>query len=60
VCSYARPNTRVEGADRSTTVQQPHSIQQDSHRRTWGPTTTPSSRSIRRTACWPRPWRRRM
>jgi pimeloyl-ACP methyl ester carboxylesterase len=30
------------------------------HRRTADPTTTPSSRLIRRTASWPRPWRRRM
>ena len=29
VCSYDRPNTRPDGADRSTPVPQPHSIQQD-------------------------------
>ena len=29
VCAYDRPNTRSDGADRSTPVPQPHSIQQD-------------------------------
>ena len=29
VCTYDRPNTRSDGADRSTRVPQPHSIQQD-------------------------------
>ena len=29
VCSYDRPNTRPDGADRSTPVRQPHSIQRD-------------------------------
>ena len=29
VCAYDRPNTRPDGADRSTDVPQPHSVQQD-------------------------------
>ncbi|HVQ51741.1 MAG TPA: alpha/beta hydrolase, partial [Mycobacterium sp.] len=29
VCSYDRPNTRSGGTDRSTSIPQPHSIQQD-------------------------------
>jgi pimeloyl-ACP methyl ester carboxylesterase len=29
VCSYDRPGTRFDGADRSTPVAQPHTIQQD-------------------------------
>jgi pimeloyl-ACP methyl ester carboxylesterase len=29
VCTYDRPNTRPDGADRSTEVPQPHSVQQD-------------------------------
>lgn len=29
VCVYDRPNTRPDGADRSTDVPQPHSVQQD-------------------------------
>ena len=29
VCAYDRPNTRPDGADRSTPVEQPHSIQHD-------------------------------
>jgi pimeloyl-ACP methyl ester carboxylesterase len=29
VCTYDRPNTRPDGADRSTDVPQPHSVQQD-------------------------------
>jgi pimeloyl-ACP methyl ester carboxylesterase len=29
VCAYDRPNTRPDGADRSTEVPQPHSVQQD-------------------------------
>jgi pimeloyl-ACP methyl ester carboxylesterase len=29
VCSYDRPNTRFEGTHRSTSIPQPHSIQQD-------------------------------
>jgi pimeloyl-ACP methyl ester carboxylesterase len=28
VCAYDRPNTRTDGADRSTPVRQPHSVQQ--------------------------------
>jgi pimeloyl-ACP methyl ester carboxylesterase len=29
VCAYDRPNTRPDGADRSTEVPQPHNVQQD-------------------------------
>jgi pimeloyl-ACP methyl ester carboxylesterase len=29
VCAYDRPNTRPDGADRSTEVPQPHTLQQD-------------------------------
>jgi pimeloyl-ACP methyl ester carboxylesterase len=29
VCAYDRPNTRPDGADRSTDVPQPHTLQQD-------------------------------
>ncbi|MDT5015549.1 MAG: hypothetical protein QOD39_1709 [Mycobacterium sp.] len=29
VCAYDRPNTRPDGADRSTEVPQPHGVQQD-------------------------------
>jgi pimeloyl-ACP methyl ester carboxylesterase len=29
VCAYDRPNTRPDGADRSTPVRQPHSVQDD-------------------------------
>jgi pimeloyl-ACP methyl ester carboxylesterase len=29
VCAYDRPNTRPDGADRSTDVPQPHGVQQD-------------------------------
>jgi pimeloyl-ACP methyl ester carboxylesterase len=29
VCTYDRPNTRPDGADRSTEVPQPHTVQQD-------------------------------
>jgi len=29
VCTYDRPNTRPDGADRSTDVPQPHGVQQD-------------------------------
>ena len=29
VCAYDRPNTRPDGADRSTDVPQPHNVQQD-------------------------------
>ena len=29
VCAYDRPNTRPDGADRSTDAPQPHSVQQD-------------------------------
>ena len=29
VCAYDRPNTRPDGADRSTDMPQPHSVQQD-------------------------------
>jgi hypothetical protein len=29
VCAYDRPNTRPDGADRSTAVSQPHSVQHD-------------------------------
>ena len=29
VCAYDRPNTRPDGADRSTPVRQPHTVQQD-------------------------------
>jgi len=29
VCAYDRPNTRLDGTDRTTPVPQPHSVQQD-------------------------------